>query len=85
VAFEKELEPLVVNIHGDNRHTGKRPKRVTHSTDRRTEVIRLRREMKDAVEKEDYERASSLRDQIREIEEGKEKDSGPKRKKGKKA
>ncbi|MFV1966184.1 MAG: UvrB/UvrC motif-containing protein, partial [Pirellulaceae bacterium] len=65
VSFEKELEPLIVNIHGDSGHKGKRPKRVTDSTDRRTEMIRLRREMEQAVEKEDYEKASQLRDQIR--------------------
>ena len=72
VAFEKELEPLIANIHGQSRHTGKRPKRVAHSTDRRTDMIRLRREMKEAVEREDYEKASELRDQIREIEEDKQ-------------
>ena len=32
-----------------------------------TELIRLRREMKEAVEQENYEQASKLRDQIREI------------------
>lgn len=73
VAFESELAPLISNIHGDEKHTGKRPKRVSHSTDRRTDLIRLRREMKEAVEREEYERASVLRDQIREIE----GDTGP--------
>ena len=68
VSFEKELEPLIVSIHGDKSHVGKRPKRVAHDTDGRTEVIRLRREMETAVESEDYERASQLRDQIREFE-----------------
>ena len=68
VRFEKELEPLIVNIHGDNGHKGKHPKRVAASTDRRTDIIRLRREMEKAVEKEDYELASDLRDQIRTIE-----------------
>lgn len=68
VTFEKELEPLIVNIHGENSHVGKRPKRVAGDTDRRTEVIRLRREMEMAVESEDYERASQLRDRIREFE-----------------
>src|SRR5690606_14504362 len=33
-----------------------------------TQLIRLRREMKEAVATEDYERASGLRDQIRQIE-----------------
>ena len=69
VSFEKELEPLLVNIHGDNSHSGKRPKRVARSTDQRTDLIRLRREMEKAVAKEDYERASQLRDQIRSLEE----------------
>lgn len=74
VAFESQLEPLIVNIHGENDHAGKRPKRVAMSTDRRTEVIRLRREMTEAVEREDYERASELRDEIRKIGEQGETD-----------
>jgi protein arginine kinase activator len=68
VCFEDELEPLIVNIHGETTHTGKRPKRVAASVDRQTELIRMRREMKEAVEREDYETASVLRDQIRNIE-----------------
>jgi protein arginine kinase activator len=83
IAFEKELEPLIVNIHGDNAHGGKRPKRFAKGTDRRTEVIRMRREMKEAVEKEDYERASILRDEIREIEENREGGAEKRKKKGK--
>lgn len=75
VCFEKELEPLLVNIHGENSHVGKRPHRTLHGTDRRTELIRLRREMKEAIEKEEYEQASQLRDKIRRIErEAKEED-----------
>jgi protein arginine kinase activator len=66
--FESELAPLIVNIHGANEHTGKRPKRGGEAADKQTTLIRLRREMKDAVECEDYEQASRLRDEIREIE-----------------
>ncbi|MFT5523603.1 MAG: protein arginine kinase activator [Pirellulaceae bacterium] len=66
--FEDELEPLIVNIHGETTHTGKRPKRVAASVDRQTELIRMRREMKEAIDREDYETASVLRDQIRSIE-----------------
>lgn len=68
VCFEKELEPLLVNIHGEAAHAGKRPKRATANTSRQIELIRLRREMKEAVAAEDYERASLLRDQIRTLE-----------------
>ena len=66
--FEEELEPLIVNIHGASEHVGKKPKRGVHDSSRQTELIKLRREMKDAVESEEYERASELRDQIRQIE-----------------
>ncbi len=68
VCFADELEPLIVNIHGEMKHVGKRPKRVHASTDARTELIRMRRDMQDAVEQEDYERASELRDQIQKFE-----------------
>jgi protein arginine kinase activator len=47
---------------------GKRPKHSPPNTDRQTDLIRLRREMKDAINAEDYERASQLRDEIRQIE-----------------
>ena len=68
--FEKELEPLLLNVHGGTEHTGKRPQRSSLQTEHQTELIRLRREMKDAVEEEDYERASDIRDKIRNIKEG---------------
>ena len=68
ICFESELEPLIVNIHGKTEHVGKSPKRGAPSMDHQTELIRLRREMKDAVELEDYERASQIRDEIRAIE-----------------
>ena len=68
ICFEKELDPLILNIHGESTHTGKRPQRSPANTDRQTELIRLRREIKEAIQGEDYERASQLRDEIRQIE-----------------
>lgn len=70
VCFAEELEPLVINIHGESEHQGKRPKRGTKSIEHQTELIQLRREMKQAIEQEEYERASELRDRIRQIEQG---------------
>ncbi|MDP6444253.1 MAG: UvrB/UvrC motif-containing protein [Pirellulaceae bacterium] len=72
VCFAEELEPLIVNIHGATEHQGKHPKRGASDSDPKTELIRLRREMKDAVELEDYELASNLRDEIRRLEDGSE-------------
>jgi protein arginine kinase activator len=68
ICFQKELDPLILNIHGESAHVGKRPSRSPLNTERQTELIRLRREMKEAIQGEDYEKASQLRDEIRQIE-----------------
>ncbi len=66
--FREELEPLIMNIHGATEHKGKRPKRGAYGADHQARLIQLRREMREAIEQEDYERASQLRDEIRRIE-----------------
>lgn len=68
VCFETQLEPLIVNIHGETEHTGKKPKRSPGGAEQRTQLIRLRREMDEAVAAEKYEQASELRDKIQRIE-----------------
>ena len=68
VCFEEQLEPLIANIHGETVHVGKRPKRAARDMDNQTKLIRLRRDMREAVQNEDYERASVLRDEIRQLE-----------------
>ena len=70
VFFSTELEPLLNNVHGSTRHTGKRPRRGDHDTQVQTGLIKLRREMKEAVDQENYELASELRDRIKSIEGG---------------
>jgi protein arginine kinase activator len=66
--FERELTPLILNIHGEAKHVGKRPRAAASSTDEETELIRLRREMEQSIKKEEYEQASQIRDKIRQIE-----------------
>jgi protein arginine kinase activator len=68
VCFHTQLEPLIVNIHGESEHVGKRPRRPATGSEQRTQLIRLRREMKEAIDEEHYERASQLRDEIQRIE-----------------
>src|SRR6476660_7047767 len=72
VFFEKELTPLIANIHGETQHVGKKPKRGAGGTQQRNELIRMRWEIKEAIEKENYERAKELRDEIKKVEETKE-------------
>ncbi|MDO4575850.1 MAG: UvrB/UvrC motif-containing protein [Planctomycetia bacterium] len=66
--FRKQLEPLLINIHGELRHIGKIPKRTGQLSAKCTSLIRLRREMTDAIQTENYELAGTLRDKIRRIE-----------------
>ena len=66
--FSEDLIPLLTNIHDSVVHIGKRPRRAA-AADSHAELIQLRREMEEAVEREDYERASEIRDELRRIEE----------------
>jgi len=66
--FKAQLEPLILNIHGEREHVGKSPQRGAAGSAKRTQLIRLRREMKEAIDNENYERASELRDEIKQAE-----------------
>ena len=72
VQFEKELEPLIANIHGATEHTGRRPSRagggLPEGTEELTAMIGLRKEMKESISCEDYEKATEQRDAIRAVE-----------------
>jgi protein arginine kinase activator len=68
VCFQAQLEPLLTNIHDSLEHVGKRPYRSADGSEQRTQLIRLRREMKEAIDDEHYETASKLRDEIQRIE-----------------
>jgi len=66
--FGKQLDALILNIHGESEHCGKTPKRTDMASNRRTQLIKLRRDLSEAVAEEEYERARVLRDKIKEIE-----------------
>jgi protein arginine kinase activator len=66
--FRDELMPLLENIHGETRHSGKVPKRAPRNTQQQTTLIQLRNELKRAVAAEEYETAARLRDKIKGIE-----------------
>jgi len=69
IHFADDLRPLLTNIHDSLEHRGKRPQRAAASADSHAQMIQLRREMEEAVDREDYERASEIRDQLKRIEE----------------
>ncbi len=61
--FAKGLLPLLGRSQGATRHVGKLPRRPTVGSNRPR--LRLRSEFRAAIALEDYERAASLRDQLR--------------------
>lgn len=67
--FKNELMPLLENIHGETRHVGKTPRRYPQTKQNEAELLQLRSRLKRAVEREDYEEAARLRDQIKNLEE----------------
>ena len=69
-AFAGLLNTLIQHAHeGATQHVGKVPPDADTSTQKATGLLRLRRELQDAVEREDYERAAHVRDRIRTMEE----------------
>jgi len=66
--FDEFLIGLYESVHGANRHLGKAPQRSGEEVLRQQELIRLRRELREAVAREAYEKAASLRDEIHQLE-----------------
>jgi protein arginine kinase activator len=71
--FEKDLTPLLQRAHeNETHHKGKVPTRTGGTgvpRKRKTvDMSKLKKELQRAVENEDYERAASLRDAIKEAE-----------------
>jgi len=67
--FREFLMPLIERAHeGGSRHIGKVPPSADESVHRQTDLVRLRRELRDAVARENYEEAAKVRDRIRVLE-----------------
>jgi protein arginine kinase activator len=66
VAFRKQLAPIISRIHGNVEYRGKKPAEkmeVRSETERFLDA--LKKELQEAVSKEEYERAAKIRDQIK--------------------
>ena len=72
--FEETLENTVKRIQSGNEHIGKVPKKFVHIITAKKEIEKLKQQLSKAVEQEEHEKAATLRDQIKELERGGEKD-----------
>jgi protein arginine kinase activator len=69
VTFDAHLRGLFRRLHGGTQHVGKiyLPPDPTEA-ERSEQISRLRRKLNVAVEREEFERAAEIRDQIQELE-----------------
>ena len=72
--FEDELLPTLRSIHGTTSHTGAVPARHRAKQERTERLKALKNQLREAVQKEDYESAATLRDEIRSLESAAEKE-----------
>jgi protein arginine kinase activator len=63
--FQEAIRPLLEKIQHSARHVGSVPSRAGTGLQRENELIRLRRALERAVQREEYEEAARLRDRIR--------------------
>jgi protein arginine kinase activator len=62
--FADRLAPLLQRLQGSIQHAGKAPVDI----EKKTQIEKLRQELKEAVAREEYERAAVIRDRIRSLE-----------------
>ncbi len=66
--FNDLLEPLIRRIQGNTRHEGKVPKRSGASIRIYKNINNLKKKMQKLVEREEFEEAAKVRDEIRKLE-----------------
>ncbi len=70
-AFEESLAPLLERAHeGGSQHMGKVPQRAGEQQQLQQRLRQMRKQLKEAVDMENFELAAQLRDDIQRAEEG---------------
>lgn len=67
--FKEGLMPMLERLQEDVRHSGKVPERAGGNLKAQNDLIRLRRQLERAIQREDYEKAAALRDEIESLSE----------------
>jgi protein arginine kinase activator len=70
--FREQLEPILSDVHKNTEHVGKSPSAGAMIDTTTKRLADLNRELKQAVEHEEYERAAALRDEIKTLEQPQE-------------
>ena len=67
-AFSSSLYPTVKRIHGNTKHSGKFPDGVKTAAAKENKLRDLKERLSKAIEKQEYEDAAKLRDEIKALE-----------------
>lgn len=66
--FGAQIDQILRRIHGSGTHVGKVPVRTGTSIKNKQVISRLRSELQESIQKEEFEKAALLRDRIKELE-----------------
>lgn len=66
--YSERLKPLVRRLHGNIKHTGKVPSKITKTIKASKEIEELKELLGQAIQNEEYEKAAELRDKIKSVE-----------------
>ena len=73
-AFREELSGLLSSVHGTTSHVGSVPARHRAKQERDKRLQSMKNDLQEAIQKEDYEKAAVLRDEIRKLQNESEKE-----------
>ena len=66
-AFEKEIDTLLVQVHGTCNHKGKQYQTTPYPIDDSDDLVFLRKELDNAIRNEKFELAAAIRDKINSV------------------
>lgn len=66
--FRRELASTIERIHGRVTHTGRAPAGYAEENRRQRKLDELKSKMNEAIEKQDFENAAKLRDEIKKLD-----------------
>lgn len=67
--FKTGIKSMLKGIHGDDRHKGKIPTKANTNIRINREIEELNKKLEDAVKKEEFEKAATIRDEIKSVKE----------------
>lgn len=76
--FSGRLAPFIKKVHGNKIHVGKRPKNLSPKAAAKTDdtLEGLKKQLQNAIQTENFEEAAVLRDRIKKLDGGDNKEAG---------